>query len=69
MTQRTLPSSEQPHVTLGVAPSLAADPSPGLVNASQAFTPLPTNKRGSLKFDRSLNFVGGKKRLETNNYN
>ncbi len=44
-----------------VAPSLVADPSPGLVNASQAFTPLPTNGRGSfLKFDRSLNFVGSK---------
>jgi hypothetical protein len=30
------------------------------VNASQAFTPLPTNGRGRINFDRFLNFIGTK---------
>ena len=38
--------SERLQVILGVAP-LATDPSPGLVNASQAFTPLPNTGEGS----------------------
>ena len=63
MTQRALPSSEQPQATLGVAPSLAADPSPGLRPS------FPHKQERSLKFDRSLNFVDSKKRLEANNYN